>query len=164
MTAFDFRRQLTESTGKVQQVIKWLQSRKDVFYVADVQADPLYYYLGDLLYVPAAAVQHIEMKVESRSSLETPNLAIERFSDMVRAKVGGPWGTRAEWYAHLYNDGLFVMMRRAELVQWLTPKLATFPTFEAVNQTWKTTGILVRRDAAQTVLMSHYREYRISMS
>ncbi len=164
MTAFNFPRQLTESTIKVQQVIKWLQSRKDVFLVADVQADPTYFYLGDLLYVPTAAVQHIEMKVESRSSLETPNLAIERFSDRARAKVGGPWGTRAEWYAHLYSDGLFVMMRRSELVQWLTPQLATFPTFEAINQTWKTTGILVRRDAAQTVLVSHYREYRISMS
>lgn len=164
MSAFNFQRQLTESTVKVQQVMKWLQGRKDVFLAADVQDDPLYYYLGDLLYVPVQAVQHIEMKVESRSSLETPNLAIERFSDAARSKMGGPWGTRAEWYAHLYGDGLFVMLRRAELVQWLTPKLASFPTFEALNQTWKTTGILVRRDAAQTALNTHYREYRISMS
>lgn len=164
MSAFNFRRQLAESTVHVQHVLRWLQGRPDIFYAADVQDDPAFYYRGDLLFVPTSMVQHIEMKIESRASTQTPNLAIERFSDQKATKMGGPWGTRAEWYAHLYADGLMVMMRRTELVQWLTPKLAEFTPFEARNQSWLTTGILVRRDVAQAKLLAHYREYRISMS
>lgn len=164
MSAFNFRRQLAESTVQVQNVLRWLQGRSDIFYAADVQDDPAFFYRGDLLFVPMSMVQHIEMKVESRASTETPNLAIERYSDLKAAKVGGPWGTRAEWYAHLYADGLLVMMQRQPLVQWLTPNLKNFPPFEARNQTWLTTGILVQRDAAKAKLLAHYREYRISMS
>lgn len=161
MSAFDFRRQLDESAVQVQQVVRWLQSRKDIFYAADVQDDPLYFYRGDILYVPDSAVQHLEMKIETRSSSETPNLAIERFSDRARTKVGGPWGTRAEWYAHLYADGLLVMMRRLPLTQWLTPQLDVFPSFQAQNKSWLTTGVLVPRTTAQAALDAHYREYRI---
>lgn len=163
MSAFDFRRQLAESSVHVRQVLRWLQSRNDVFYAADVQDDPAYFYRGDLLYVPSSTVQHIEMKIESRASTDTPNLAIERFSDVNRTKMGGPWSTRAEWYAHVYADGLMVMMHRAELVQWLTSQISHFPAFKATNQSWVTTGILVPRDVAQTKLLTHYREYRISM-
>lgn len=164
MSAFDFRRQLDESSVHVAQVVRWLQARKDVFYAADVQDDPLYFYRGDILYVPDSVVQHIEMKIESRTSSETPNLAIERHSDVQRSKMGGPWSTRAEWYAHLYADGLMVMMHRLELVQWLTPQLAIFAAFQARNKTWLTTGVLVPRLSAQAALIAHYREYRISMS
>ena len=164
MSAFNFARQLSESSPQVQRVVRWLQGRSDVLYAADVQNDPAYFYRGDILYVPDSAVQHIEMKIETRSSSETLNLAIERFSDLARSKMGGPWGTRAEWYAHLYADGLMVMMRRANLVQWLTPQINTFPAFQANNKTWMTTGLLVPRATAQVALDAHYREYRISMS
>lgn len=164
MSAFDFRRQLNESAVQVAQIVRWLQTRQDVFYAADVQDNPLYYYRGDILYVPESAVQHIEMKIESRSSSETPNLAIERYSDMQRTKMGGPWSTRAEWYTHLYADGLMVMMRRLDLVQWLTPQLSAFPSFQAHNKTWLTTGVLVPRTSAQAALAAQYREYRISLS
>lgn len=164
MSAFDFRRQLDESAVQVAQVVRWLQERKDVFYAADVQDDPLYFYRGDILYVPDSAVQHIEMKIETRASSETPNLAIERHSDVQRTKMGGPWSTRAEWYSHFYADGLLVMMRRTNLVQWLTPQLDIFPSFQARNKTWLTTGVLVPRLTAQAALAAQYREYRISMS
>jgi hypothetical protein len=164
MSAFDFARQLRESSPQVQRVVRWLQTRKDVFYAADVQDDPAYFYRGDILYVPDSVVQHIEMKIETRTSSETPNLAIERYSDLQRTKIGGPWGTRAEWYAHLYADGLMVMMRRPNLTQWLTPQLNTLPSFQANNKTWLTTGVLVPRVRVQLALAAHYREYRISMS
>lgn len=164
MSAFNFHRQLNESSVQVQRVVRWLQSSKSVFYAADVQDDPLYFYRGDILYVPDSAVQHIEMKIESRASSETPNLAIERYSDLQRTKMGGPWGTRAEWYTHLYADGLMVMMHRVNLVQWLTPQLALFPSFQAHNKTWLTTGVLVPRTTVQLALVAQYREYRISMS
>lgn len=164
MSAFNFARQLAESSPQVQRVVRWLQNSPSVFYAADVQDDPAYFYRGDILYVPESAVQHVEMKIETRTSAETPNLAIERFSDLARSKMGGPWGTRAEWYAHLYADGLMVMMRRPNLLQWLTPQLNTFATFQAHNQTWLTTGLLVPRARVQVALAANYREYRISMS
>lgn len=162
MTTFDFRRQLAESNSHVLRVVRWLQASPSVFYAADVQDDPTYFYRGDILYVPTSAVQHIEMKIETRASSDTPNLAIERYSDEARSKMGGPWGTRAEQYAHLYADGLMVMIRRATLVQWLTPNLSTFPSFSARNATWMTTGLLVPRTMAQQALAEGYREFRIS--
>ena len=90
---------------------------------------PFYFYMGDLLIARSdGGVQFVEVKCESSyTRASTPNLAIERYSDMNRQKAGGPWSTEADFYAHIYTDGLLVIINRRELVAWLDRELATAP-------------------------------------
>lgn len=161
MTSFQFQQQLTRSNQHVARVVRWLQANPNVFVAQDVQDDPAYYHTGDILFVPKSAVQHIEVKVESRSSGTTPNLAIERYSNVASNRPGGPWSTKAEWYSHFYADGLLVMVKRLELVRWLTPALVSFPTFEARNEHYTSMGYLIPRVTVRAAVGKFYREYHV---
>lgn len=162
MGTFHFDQQLNLSFEAVQKITAWLNQRDTVEWAIDVQNKPECHYLGD---IQVKAVgdnpEFIEVKVETRTSQQTPNLAIERFSDTARQTNGGAWSTRAKFYSHIYADGLLVMMRREPLLSWLIQEYETFRQFQANNGGYVTTGILVPREDAQKSLRTNYKQYWI---
>lgn len=163
MSPFDFHERLAYSINPVKRLILWLESRDSVEWARDVQHNPAYHYQGDIhLKKVGRAPEFMEVKIESRRSSETPNLAIERYSDSARKTDGGPWSTNAVYYVHLYADGFLVIMMRLRLLMWLNQNLARFKTFEATNAGYTTAGILVKREDAKRELKEAYHEYRIA--
>jgi hypothetical protein len=109
-------------------------------------------------------VQFVEVKCESSySRTATPNLAIERYSSIERQSLGGPWSTDADFYAHIYTDGLLVIMNRRRLVTWLESELArdakAFAYREVPNEGWTTGTYLVPRERARVGLGTWYRAF-----
>jgi len=159
---FDFAKQLAVSKPVVEKVVRWLNQLNTLDWALDCQDKPGCYYLGDILIKPMAGdVEYIELKMETRTSRETPNLAIERYSNTEKKTNGGIWETQARFYAHIYSDGLLVVMNRRLLLDWLIANYDTFRQFQARNKNYTTSGILVRRTEAKEELQTYYREYWI---
>lgn len=165
MQPYIFTEKRDESYDLVAWVVHWFERRADVTEVRDLQDDPFYFYMGDLMLVRSdGGVQFVEVKCESSyRSTATPNLAIERYSSIDRQKAGGPWSTEADFYAHIYTDGLLVIMNRKRLVSWLESEIArdsqTFSYREIPNAGWTTGTYLVPRARARDALGIWYREY-----
>ena len=126
---YQFPQKREQSYDFVDWVIHWFEQRADVEEVRDLQDDSFFFYKGDLLIARSdGGVQFVEVKCESSyTRATTPNLAIERFSSIERQSPGGPWSTDADFYAHIYTDGLLVIMNRKRLVAWLESELARDP-------------------------------------
>ena len=126
MQPYQFPQKRVASYDFVEWVRHWFEQRGDVQEVRDVQDDPFFYYKGDLLIVRSDdSVQFVEVKCEnSYTRTTTPYLAIERFSSIEKHSPGGPWSTDADFYAHIYADGLLVIMNRRRLVHWIESELA----------------------------------------
>lgn len=167
MQPYEFSHKRDESYDLAALVQRWFERRGDVIAVHDVQDDPEYYYRGDLTITRSGGrVQYIEIKTEtSYTRHTTDNLAIERYSDIAKQTSGGPWSTTADFYAHVYADGLLVIMNRARLVAWLDRELAadprTFAFREIPNAGWVTGTYLVPRARAKAALGIWYREHNI---
>lgn len=165
MQTYQFSEKRDQSYDLVSQVVHWFERRADVTEVRDLQDDSFYFYTGDLLIARSdGGVQFVEVKCESSyTRLTTPNLAIERYSDLNRQTPGGPWSTEADFYAHIYTDGLLVIMNRKRLVQWLESEIARDPqafTYREIpNAGWTTGTYLVPRVRAREALGTWYREY-----
>jgi hypothetical protein len=165
MQTYQFSEKREQSYDLVSLVVRWLEHRGDVTEVRDLQDDPFYYYTGDLLIARSdGGVQFVEVKCEnSYSRHSTPNFAIERYSSIERRSPGGPWSTMADFYAHIYADGLLVIMNRKRLVQWLDGEIArdpqSFTYREIPNQSWTTGTYLVPRVRVREALGVWYREY-----
>jgi hypothetical protein len=165
MQPYQFSQKRDQSYDFVEWVIHWFEQRADVLEVRDVQDDSFFFYKGDLLIARSdGGVQFVEVKCESSyTRTTTPNLAIERYSSIERQSPGGPWSTDADFYAHIYTDGLLVIMNRKRLVAWLESELARDPhafTFREIpNQGYMTGTFLVPRERARAALGSWYREY-----
>ena len=129
MQPYQFSQKRDQSYDFVEWVIHWFEQRADVSEVRDVQDDSFFFYKGDLLIARSdGGVQFVEVKCESSYTRSTtPNLAIERYSSIERHSPGGPWSTDADFYAHIYTDGLLVIMNRKRLVAWLESELARDP-------------------------------------
>ncbi|MFN8530355.1 MAG: hypothetical protein U0670_17275 [Anaerolineae bacterium] len=168
MAAYNFPRKQRESYALVEKVRAWLARREDVNDATDLQDDPRFFYRGDLVISRRdGTVQYVEVKSEPRYTRDnTPNLAIERHSSLEKNTSGGPWSTSADFYAHVYADGLLVIMSRRKLVQWIESELSRDPdAFEykrVPNEGWTTGTYLVPRSRAKAALGIFYREYEIA--
>ena len=163
MTVFKFDACNQYSQTRIECVRAWLSSRPNMEWARDMQNEPDSYYKGDILlkryhHQP----EYMEVKAETRASTTTPNLAIEQFSKADEFLPGGPWGTTADYYAHVFDNGLLCIMHRRNLISYLTPKLPSFRPFSAQNEDWITTGVLVPRVQLSQDLGTLYREYKIS--
>ncbi|MEP7291729.1 MAG: hypothetical protein ABI835_08090 [Chloroflexota bacterium] len=120
MQIYQFSEKREESYELVSLVVHWFERRADVLEVRDLQDDSFYFYTGDLLIARSdGGVQFVEVKCESSyTRVTTPNLAIERYSSIERQSPGGPWSTEADFYAHIYTDGLLVIMNRKPKPSW----------------------------------------------
>lgn len=165
MLPYSFPEKHEQSLTLVAWVQGWFQRRGDVLEVRDVQADPFFYYMGDLMIVRGGGlVQFVEVKCESSySRRDTPNLAVERYSSIERQSPGGPWHSDADFYVHIYTDGLLVVMSRRRLVNWIESELtrdaAAFAYRQIPNQGWTTGTYLIPRTRAKAALGQWYREY-----
>jgi hypothetical protein len=151
---FDFEDKRIEADSIVEQLVDWFQSRPSVYQAICVQNDPKYYYWGDIyLYMHDDELSgYAEIKVETRTTKQTPNLAIERWSKTEQQVNGGPWSTQAKYNAHLYADWNLFIMFRLPLLDWLNSEYVTFKTFQARNAGYVTSGILVPRDRLMQAL------------
>jgi hypothetical protein len=165
MQPYQFTQQRDQSYDLVEWVKQWFERRTDVLEVKDLQDDSFYFYKGDLMIARSSGgIQFVEVKVElSYTRTSTPNLAIERYSSIDRLTDGGPWSTDADFYAHIYTDGLLVVMNRRRLVAWLDAEIARDPQVfsfrEIPNAGWTTGTYLVPRERARAALGTWYREY-----
>jgi hypothetical protein len=168
MPPYSFPQKREQSLSLVEVVKGWFERRGDVLEVKDVQDDPFFYYMGDLMIVRrGGVVQFVEVKCESSYTRhDTANLAIERYSSVEKQSPGGPWHTDADFYVHIYADGLLVVMSRRRLVEWIEHELSldanTFPYRLIPNMGWTTGTYLVPRSRAKAALNEWYREYEAS--
>jgi hypothetical protein len=163
MTMFHFPTQNDASRDLVEWVKRWLANLPRVEWVQDVQDDPAFYKRGDLFYQEIGRFpRYMELKAEVGYTAElelpdkrrTPNLAIERFSNYETRTPGGPWFTQAHYYAHIYADGVLVLMDTQQLLRWLREELNRAPDVfqhrlisnEGDGRTWTTYTYLVPRD------------------
>jgi hypothetical protein len=164
---YQFPQKREESYDHVEWVRRWFERRGDVTEARDVQDDPESYYKGDVLITRGdGSIQYVEVKNEHRyTRTTTPHLAIERYSSIEKQSPGGPWSTGADFYAHIYADGLLVIMNRKRLIHWLETELARNPKIftyrEIPNAGWTTGTFLVPRQLAREALGTWYREYDI---
>ncbi len=167
MQPYQFAQKRAESYDLVEWVRQWFEKRADVTEARDLQDDRFFYYKGDLLIARSdGSVQFIEVKCESSyTRVTTPNLAIERYSSIERHNPGGPWSTDADFYVHIYTDGLLVIMNRLRLTHWLDGELARDPQAfnyrEIPNAGWTTGTLLVPRQLVREALGTWYREHDI---
>lgn len=163
---FDFEQKRQESSALVERVRLWFASQGDIAAVIDVQNDPDCYYRGDLLIRRKNGTeQYVEVKCESSYRWDkTPNMAVERYSNIERGTMGGPWRTSALYYAHIYREGRMVIVNRAMLIEWLDKALAADPNafeYKRIPNDGYTTGTyLVPRERVKTALGAWYREYQ----
>lgn len=168
MAAYNFPGKQRESYELVEKVRGWLGRREDVVEVVDLQDDPRFYYRGDLKITRRdGTVQYVEVKSEPRYSREnTPFMAVERYSSVEKNTSGGPWSTSADFYAHVYADGLLVIMSRRKLIGWIEGELGRDPlSFEyklVKNETYTTGTYLITRARVKAALGIFYRDYEIA--
>lgn len=144
--AFTFREQFAIAQPLTEAVITWLNGRGKVR-ALDVQHVPALYSYGDiLLEYPDGSAKYLELKVETRTSTDTPHLAIERWGNLQEKRAGSVWSTHAYFYAHVYADGYFWMAKTAPLRDWLEAHHQQFVTFESQNANdFSSFGYLVPR-------------------
>ncbi|MDX2162264.1 MAG: hypothetical protein SF162_13140 [bacterium] len=168
MTTYNFPRKQRQSYALVEKVRQWLARREDIAEVSDLQDDPRFYYRGDLVVTRRdGTVQYVEVKSEPRYTRDsTPYFAVERYSNVEKHTPGGPWSTSADFYAHVYPDGLLLIMSRRKLVQWIESALTRDPEafdFRHIrNEGWLTGTYLIPRTRAKAALGIFYREYEVT--
>lgn len=164
-TPYNFPHKRDESHLLVERARRWFERRADIAAARDVQDDPRFFYRGDLLLVrKSGGAQFVEIKCENHyTRLSTPNLAVERYSDLDKQTPGGPWSSEADFYAHIYTDGLLVVMSRYRLVTWIDRVLAAnkraFVYRQVPNEGYATGTYLIPRRLAREALGDYYREY-----
>lgn len=84
----------------------------------------------------------VEFGSDEQGCSETRNFAVERYSDMERQTPGGPWQSKADFYAHIFRDGTIFVFKRTEFLTRANQLMAsTNPrTFVKDNGAYKTLG------------------------
>ncbi len=164
-TTYNFPRKRRESYALVERVRAWLMRRDDVTTATDLQDDPRFFYRGDLVIARGdGTIQYVEVKSETKYTRDnTPYMAIERYSSIEKHTPGGPWSTSADFYAHIYTDGLLVIMSRRKVVSWIEGEIGrdthAFEFKRVQNEGYTTGTYLVPRARAKVALGMFYHEY-----
>lgn len=93
----------------------------------------------------------LELKTERRRLSETENFFIERWSDVDRAKAGGPWTAKVngcKFYAHLFiKDGVLFVFETEKLLEFLEAQ--RYSDIRIQNRSWITIGWKVGRSSVE---------------
>lgn len=144
---FKFGKQFAAAQPATEKVLRWLNGQGKVR-AYDVQHLRPFFYKGDIMLVyPDKRVKYLELKIESRASTETVNLAIEKYGSIEQQRLGSVWDSQSDFYAHFYRDGLLVWFDRLELKIWMDGHYQDYPTFTAQNEGYSSYGYLVPREA-----------------
>ena len=95
--------------------------------------------------------ERVELKADSYDPNRTPNLFMERWSDVDRKKPGGPWralenGANIFCYWFVMGDYFLECRNLPGLVKFLDEEILTAKKVSVKNKTWTTVGYLVPRD------------------
>lgn len=172
MTVFDFAVQHQLSERRVIGLCQYLSHSPDARFhpyghllqAQVVQDVPEYFYHGDILLLYDVFPTHVfvEVKVETRTSFETGNLAIEMYSDVQRKKLGGPFATKAHWYVHLFSDGLLCCIRLSlDVCRALWRLHKGCRLVNAQNDGWYSQVMLLSRNCARYCLAEDYFEMKV---
>lgn len=138
---------------------KWMELKN--VKIHDMKDVPAFFHVGDIVVVGwrghSLMPYSIELKIESRTSAQTPNLAIERYSS--KEKPGGPFSTSAVYYAHYFADGLFCIARREALTAYVLQNSDQWRKVHAANPGYSSTVYLVPRVNVMQALGSEYAEF-----
>lgn len=162
---FDYYTQREIGNAATSIVIDWMVAARHGFWggglewVEDVQERPADWYRGDIKFSVRGKLYYLELKRETRTSGQTPNLAVETISNDRTGKRGGPFGTSADFYAHIYACGLFCVMDTAAVCRYVGAHKRQFRPFYAQNDGFTTRGVLVPRRRMKRDLGRHYIEF-----
>lgn len=93
--------------------------------------------------------RQIELKVDSRTTEQTPNFFMERWSDVDAGKPGGPWQAKEKglyYFVYTFASGECFWMEVKPLVRFLNRTADTYQSREILNRAWKGFGYLVPRE------------------
>lgn len=96
----------------------------------------------------------IELKAESRTTKQTPNMFIERFRDE-EEKDGGAWQAAAHgvhYLVYLFSDGFVYWMPVKELIKHLEANEASYKKSRIQNRGWSAVGWIVPRASLEHLI------------
>lgn len=89
----------------------------------------------------------VEIKTETRTLTETPNIFVERWSSIQSQKPGGPWQSKAEYFVFYFEkDNRFFIYNRAELIERVEALVSKLKLISVPNRTYTTQGYAVPRE------------------
>jgi hypothetical protein len=119
----------------------------------DLKADFLLSYNGEA----------IELKSDSYDLNSTPNLFLERWSNIEAGKPGGPWQAQAngsKWFVYFFPVNLiYYRFDVNQLVAHIDQNVAEYKTRNIPNKTYTTQGYLVPRAS----LAELYKEVKLGV-
>jgi hypothetical protein len=98
----------------------------------------------------------IELKTESRTTKETPNLFIERYRNDILCTPGGPWQAlehKVYYIVYMYADGVVYWFKVAEMVEWLEAHENNYKKHRIPNKGWASIGWLVPRASVEHLII-----------
>lgn len=112
---------------------------------------------ADLKYDFDTTLGRVELKTDSYPMDKTPNFFIEKFSDMTKESLGGPWRAAADgielFVYHFINDGTFFWFKSSELCA-LSDTLITKRRERWIkNKAWTTLGYVIPREEFKKILL-----------
>lgn len=107
---------------------------------------------GDLL-TPEGYI--MEVKTDGYDMAKTKNFFIERWSDIIKGKPGGPWQSKehgVDLFAYLYIKNATVFIFKLDsLLTALEPLVADMKLIDIQNKSWLTQGYLIDRSLLKGV-------------
>lgn len=97
--------------------------------------------------------QKIELKTDSRTCKQTPNLFIERYRND-KKDAGGPWQAKeheVHWFVYMFADTFIYWFEVEELIKFLEEN--KFPSRSIQNRGWSAMGYLVPRAAVEHLIV-----------
>lgn len=98
----------------------------------------------------------IELKTDSRTTRDTVNFFIERFSSMEKQSPGGPWRSMVDevyYFVYLFADSYIYWLETAALVEHLDAHLADYKSRTVYNKGWTALGYLVPRASLEHLIV-----------
>jgi hypothetical protein len=100
--------------------------------------------------IDEATGETYELKTDSYDMSKTPNFFIEYYSDLERAKRGGPWQALAnntKYFVYMYpTNNTFFIFETEKLVAMLEHIVQDMMMIRIPNRTWTTCGFKVPRE------------------
>ena len=104
----------------------------------------------------------IELKADSRSVRDTPNMFVERYSVLSSKKAGGPWQAAEHevyYFVYLFSCGTIYWFETAALIEHLERNESTYQSRAIRNRAWTTLGYLVPRASLEHLIIKKENIY-----
>lgn len=142
MKTFDFQEQLAKGNAGE---IKFLKAYPDLTRLDGRKGD----FIG-------FSKHKIELKTDSRSTKDSPNIFIERIRNESTGAMGGPFQAKeheVHYFVYLFSDGIIYWFETEELVVHLEAHQADYAVRRIFNKGWTAVGWLVSRASLEHLII-----------